>query len=440
MKEETEVSNIPRVKRNIEARLRRESLPDAPEGYAKDIWLLYDSVNNLDMQINDPKVVKELDNIFLEIEGGRDKALADYLEKKGFLASEKNLRSWWLPSVRNALSSPVKVFYNPSGKCPNKCLICFAKDYRKMELNESVAREAFNQITDLPIFWLNLGGCELAFYPLYFDFAEQAIDKGIFVSTAVSGVGLKREWAEKARNLEIKVKVSLDGPKRINDIQRPDTYEAAIGAIEMFREIGWPVRINMVHTKLNNEEEIVDEIFEIARRHGAIGIDLSVLRPKGAALENDLMIPFEDYKNGKVKRVVERFINHPYIQMHGLKAHVNRNLLTLDKVEPKPCQALGIHGSCGRYSMGVNMDGFIDSCFFLPDEYLPKANVNNPKLFTNPNFILNVWQNDETLAKVREYTRKEPCSNCKKKGIKFARGCPANAFYYGGIDPATFLH
>lgn len=431
--------NTININRKINARLRREQVIDV-KGHEKNVWLLYDSVYNLDTQINNPEIVASLDGIFLQNGEKRDEKLLDYLLDKYFLSSERNLRSWWLPSVKGALSSPIKLFYNPSGKCPNKCLTCFSDDYRRFSLEDNVAEETIDQIVNLPIFWMNLGGCELAFYPLYFDLARKAIDNGIHVSSAFSGVGLTQEMAEKIRDLGIKAKVSLDGPKKINDIQRPDTYEPAIKAIEMFREIGWPVRINMVHTSLNNEEKIMDEMFELAVKHGASGIDLSIVRPKGSAIINNLMIPVEDYKNGKVKSVISEFINHPYIEKYGLKAHVNRNLLTLDKVEPKPCQILGIHGSCGRYTMGINMDGTIDGCIFFKDEYIPKANVNSSELFTNPDYILNVWQKDETFAKIREYTKREPCHNCKEKKIEFARGCPACADYYGGVDPATFLH
>jgi MoaA/NifB/PqqE/SkfB family radical SAM enzyme len=142
----------------------------------------------------------------------------------------------------------VKLFFNPSGVYPNRCFTCFAE-------------EAFDQAVNMPIFWLNLGGCELLMYRRYFEFAKKAISNGIYTSTAISGVGLTRSWAEQARDLGIKIKVSLDGPKRVNDIQGPETYEAAIEAIELFREIGYPVRINMVHTRLNNDEAVIDEMY-----------------------------------------------------------------------------------------------------------------------------------------------------------------------------------
>ncbi|MFA5176111.1 MAG: radical SAM protein [Candidatus Nanoarchaeia archaeon] len=430
---------LPKINRKIDARLRKETIIECG-GKEKNIWLLYDSKRNLDIQINDPEDVYELAKIFLWGGAKRDKNLETYLSYKGYFEGKRNLKAWWLPAVKDALSSPVKLFYNPSGKCPNKCLTCFSDDYRRFSLEDSVAKETMDQIVNLPIFWMNLGGCELTFYPLYFEFAKKAIDNGIQVSSAFSGVGLTKDLAEKIKDLGIKAKVSLDGPKKINDIQRPGTYEPAINAIETFRELNYPVRINMVHTSLNNQEETIDEMFELAVKHGAAGIDFSIVRPKGSAITNNLMIPIEDYKNGKVKSVINRFINHPYIKQYGLKAHVNRNLLTLDKVEPKPCQILGVHGSCGRYTMGINMDGTIDGCIFLKDEYIPKTNVNSSELFTNSDYILNVWQNDKTFAKIREYTKKEPCDNCKKKKIEFARGCQACADYYGGVDPATYLH
>lgn len=430
------------MEKDIEVRLRREHIPNGVKSRPTDFWLLYDSDVNFDRFIGDSQIVERLDNIFQKNSDPevRDSEIAYYLQMCGILSETRKVRSYWLPPLEDTLSAPVKLFFNPSGECPNNCLTCFAEELTTATLEDRVAREAFNQVVEMPIFWMNLGGCELAFYPLYFEFAEKSIKNGIHTSTAISGVGLDREWAEQARDLGVKVKVSLDGPKRINDIQRPRTYEAAVEAIRLFREIEYPVRINMVHTKYNNDEGVIDEMFEIARTYGASGIDISVCRPKGGALKNDLMIPFEDYKNGKVKSVIDRFLNHPYIQKYRMRVWINKNVRTLDYLDAKPCQALNVHCNAGRYSMGVNNNGSVDACIFLPDEYIPKANINIPELFTNPNFILNVWQNDPTFRRVREYTRGELCPNCQEKGIEFVRGCKALEAYYGGADPAKLLH
>ncbi|MBU1136653.1 MAG: radical SAM protein [Nanoarchaeota archaeon] len=430
------------MEKDIEVRLRREHIPNGVKNKPTDFWLIYDFDINLDRFIGDFPIVKTLDKIFQEnsIQEERDNKIANYLQMSGILSEKRKVKSYWLPSVEDALSAPVKLFFNPSGKCPNKCLTCFAEELTKDTLEDHVARESFNQAVEMPIFWMNLGGCELAFYPLYFEFAEKAIKNGIHTSTAISGVGLKRKWAEQARDLGVKIKVSLDGPKEINDIQRPGTYGAAVEAIKLFKEIGYPVRINAVHTKYNNDEKVIDEMFEIAKMYGATGIDLSICRPKGGALRNNLMIPFEDYKNGKVKSVIRRFLYHPYIEKYKMKVWINKNVRTLNYLDAKPCQALNIHCNGGRYSMGINNNGLVDGCVFLPEEYIPKANINTPELFTNLNFILNIWQNDPTFRKVREYTKGELCPECKEKGIEFVRGCKALEAYYEGIDPAKLLH
>lgn len=428
-----------KMEKEIEVRLRREHIPNGVNGRPADFWLLYDSDINQDRFIGDPQIVKSLDNIFQKREE-RDKKMAEHLTMCGILSEKRRVRSYWLSPVKDALSAPVKLFFNPSGKCPNKCLTCFAQDRKKCHLDDNTARRAMEQITKMPIFWMNLGGCELSYYPLYFEFAEQGLKYGIHVTTAISGTGLTEDWAKKAKDLGIKIKVSLDGPKEINDIQRPNTYEAAIRAIELFRDISYPVRINMVHTRLNNSEKVIDEMFEIIKKHGATGIDLSLCRPKGGAIDNDLMISFEDYQNGKVKSIVDRLLNHPDAKKDRIKVWINKNQRTLDRLDAKPCQALNIHCNGGRYSMGINSDGIIDACIFLPPEYIPKANINTPELFTNPSFILDIWKRDKIFKKVREYTKGKLCIRCQKKGIELVRGCKACAAYYGGIDPLTLLH
>ncbi|MBT4135930.1 radical SAM protein [archaeon] len=431
-----------KVQKDIELKLRREHIPNGVRNRPADFWLLYDSDINHDRLIADVNSVARLDSIFQENSHPqeRDEEIVDYLMMSGVICDEKRLKSYWLPPVEDALSSPVKFFFNPSGKCPNKCLTCFADELSSATLEDKVAREALDQILNLPFFWLNLGGCELSFYPLYFEFAEKAIKSGVHASTAISGVGLKREWAERVRDLGVKVKVSLDGPKRINDIQRPETYEPAIEAIRMFRDIGYPVKMNLVHSRYNNDERVIDEMFDIALANGASGIDISICRPKGGALENDLMIPYEDFESGKVKSVLDRFLNHPYIKRHGIKAWVNKSYRKLDYLDAKPCQALNTHCNAGRYSMGVNNNGLIDACIFIPDELIPTANVNNPEFLRNPNFLLDVWQNNPIFKKVREASKGKLCGSCEDKGIEMVRGCLALEDYYKQGNPLHFLH
>jgi MoaA/NifB/PqqE/SkfB family radical SAM enzyme len=428
--------------KRIDVRLRREYIPNGVEGRKSNFWLLYDARTNQDREIEDSLVVRSLDNIYNKNDNQavRNEKIAEYLCLTGFVNEKLNVRAFWLPPVENALSAPVKIFFNPSGKCPNRCLTCFADVLGSATLKDKVAREAFDQLVNLPVFWMNLGGCELSFYHLYFEFAAKSIENGIHTSTAISGVGLTKDWAKNAKALGVKVKVSLDGPERINDIQRPGTFEPAISAIRLFRSIGYPIRINMVHTRLNNDEKIIDEMFEIAHKYGAAGIDISICRPKGGATTNDLMIPIEEYQNGKVRSVIDSFLNHPYIKSHGIKAWINKNARTLDYLNAKPCQALNIHCNAGRYSMGVNNDGSIDACIFLPNEYIPLANINTPELFCNSDFILNIWQTDSIFKKVRDYTKGILCQNCQQKGIAFIRGCKACAAYYHGIDPMVLLH
>ena len=62
----------------------------------------------------------------------------------GILSEERKVRSYWLPPVDDALSSPVKLFFNPSGECPNSCLTCFAEELTQVTLEDKVERSIRN--------------------------------------------------------------------------------------------------------------------------------------------------------------------------------------------------------------------------------------------------------------------------------------------------------
>lgn len=216
----------------IQAKLRRESIPTAAQDQPTDFWLLF--ANQQESRISDKDMVKALDDIFKEHDNKtRDDELVKYLVSQKLLSKNTQFKSYWLEPVEDALSAPIKIFLNPSGKCPNHCKTCSILMSRSQTLDDEIAREVMRQVVQMPVFWLTMVGGEPVDYPLFFEFAEQAINYGINVSTTISGVGLTKAWAEKARDLGIRLKVSLDGPKKVNDVQRPGTYESAIKAVKL---------------------------------------------------------------------------------------------------------------------------------------------------------------------------------------------------------------
>lgn len=198
----------------------------------------------------------------------------------------------------------------------------------------------------------------------------------------------------------------------------------------------------MVHTKLNNDEKVIDEMFKIAQENGAKGIELSRLRPLGGAMCNEIMIPYEDFKNGKVKEVLNAYTTHSFIEKYGLEIYCDSQLFPLDSPAERWLHKVwGVDCSAGKTNMGINMDGQVDSCYYLPQEYLPKANVNSLKDNPNSDFLLDTWRQDETLKKLRQFTRSSvKCHSCEQKNKMNVSICPAMTCYYNQPDPAVFLH
>ncbi|MFH0875176.1 MAG: radical SAM protein [archaeon] len=417
-------------------RIRRESIIGL-NGTEHNFWLLSDPYNDTITKVVEPKRIQCLDEI---VSSDDISALESNL---GGLATGKypQVRAWTLPPVINAYSAPIKVFFNPNNRCPYSCITCMNSGMGYSNLPPNVADEVFRQIIEMPIFAVKIAGGEPTIMNNFFKYAAQAVGQGIKVSTTTSGVNVTEEWAEEAKKLGIKVTVSLDGPKKISDIQRPGTYEAAIQAISLFKRINYPVIINMVHTKYNNSVPIIDRMFDIARENGARGIELSILRPSGGGLCNDLWIPDGQYQDGTVAMVVGRVRHHPYINQYGLVTHVNRNVLPGKEVYVLPIEEIfNVHCSAGWANMGINADGSIDTCMFLPPDYLPAASVLSDELFSDNQYLLHVWQNDPTIARLRAYNiARKGCSKCEFPKSPLVMGCMAMEQYLGH-DPSHNLH
>jgi MoaA/NifB/PqqE/SkfB family radical SAM enzyme len=146
--------------------------------------------------------------------------------------------------------APLLINWALTNRCNFRCQYC---DIWKSEYNELNTSQVFFIINEL----CRCGNAAIAFSggePLLREDLGEIIDycksKGIYTKITTNG-SLVTNYMERLKNVDL-VRISLDGPRQIQDIHRQqESYHAIVEAVKALRKENRHVLINCVITKLN---------------------------------------------------------------------------------------------------------------------------------------------------------------------------------------------
>lgn len=187
--------------------------------------------------------------------------------------------------ARRGLRAPVNITWEITLKCNLNCVHCLS-DAGVPVKNELTARECrvlADQLTDLKVFQVNIGGGEPFIREDFLDLLQYSHEKGLVTCVSTNGMLIDDGLAKRLSRFKmLYLQVSLDGSTAdVNDpIRGKGTFKKILGAIECFARQKVRFSINAVLTRTNYPQ--LDELRKLANGYGA-ELRVSRFRPSGRA-------------------------------------------------------------------------------------------------------------------------------------------------------------
>ena len=138
--------------------------------------------------------------------------------------------------LSEGLAAPICLTWELTYACNLECVHCLSSSGRRdpRELTTDEAKRVLDELHDLQVFYVNIGGGEPMIRRDFFELVEYAIGRGIGVKFSTNGFRITPERAHRlADSNYVDVQISLDGATaEVNDdVRGPGTYDAALRAL-----------------------------------------------------------------------------------------------------------------------------------------------------------------------------------------------------------------
>ena len=144
-----------------------------------------------------------------------------------------------------------------------------------------------DELRDLQVFYVNIGGGEPTIRPDFYDVVDYAVSQGVGVKFSTNGYSITPDRARQLAGSDyVDVQISIDGADAAtNDpIRGSGSYAAARRAMDRLAEAGFgPFKISVVVTRHNAGQ--LDAFEALAQQYGA-QLRLTRLRPSGRGADS----------------------------------------------------------------------------------------------------------------------------------------------------------
>ncbi len=308
-------------------------------------------------------------------------------------------------TIDRSYSFPFKLFVDITDKCQLNCEHCLTK---KLNLNNELSietlRDVIAECNEHGLFFVKIGGGEPFMHPNIYEIIEKFHQAGMYVSLSTNGILIDDTAAKVLRDNKVKVSISIEGPRNINDIIRGQGhFDIAMNALDILKKNGCNVILRVTLTRYMLNEDYLYELINLAKEKN-VKLKVSYCRPAGNAIDNHLLIQYEDYE--KYNSIIN-ILNDPAYE----------EIIIMDegmqiKQDPGLRELLYNGRICGaaNRSMHINSEGKIAPCVFLGQNYIE----------TNSNYqygdILRYWSEEEgsKFNDVRIIPTPKTCENCNR--------------------------
>ncbi len=331
--------------------------------------------------------------------------------------------------LKGGLDAPICLTWELTYACNLECVHCLSSSGRRdpRELTTDEAKAVLDELHDLQVFYINIGGGEPMIRRDFFELLEYSIERGIGVKFSTNGAFID---AEKARRLAamdyLDIQISLDGTDAVtNDAVRGDgSYATAIRAMEHLRDAGFgEFKISVVVTRHNVDQ--LDEFKALADSYGA-QLRITRLRPSGRGADSwHELHP----TNAQQRQIYE------WLLVHGDNVLTGDSFFHLNAIGVEngsgPLPGLNMCGA-GRVVCLIDPIGDVYACPFVIHDQFKAGSVRSDGGFTR------VWKESELFTELREPQSAGACASCGAYDA-CQGGCMAAKFFVGipldGPDP-----
>src|SRR5271168_967111 len=187
------------------------------------------------------------------------------------------------------LDAPICLTWELTYACNLACVHCLSSSGRRdpNELTPAEARGIVDDMVDLKVFYVNIGGGEPMLRPDFFDLVGYAVEHKVGVKFSTNGTRLTAERARRLAAMDyVDVQISIDGAlAATNDAVRGEgSFAAARSAMDNLAAANFgQFKISVVVTRENVTQ--LDRFAEIAESYGA-QLRLTRFRPSGRGVDS----------------------------------------------------------------------------------------------------------------------------------------------------------
>ena len=191
--------------------------------------------------------------------------------------------------LKTGLDAPICLTWELTYACNLQCIHCLSSSGQRdaRELSTAEAKRVLDQLRDLQVFYINIGGGEPMVRRDFFELVEHSVANGIGVKFSTNGAFID---AEKARRLAamdyLDIQISLDGvDAATNDAVRgAGSFDMARRAMDNLAAASFgPFKISVVVTRQNVPQ--LDRFKALADSYGA-QLRISLMRSSGGGVDS----------------------------------------------------------------------------------------------------------------------------------------------------------
>jgi mycofactocin biosynthetic radical S-adenosylmethionine protein MftC len=326
--------------------------------------------------------------------------------------------------LKSGLDAPICLTWELTYACNLQCVHCLSSSGQRdpRELTTAEAKHVLDELHDLQVFYINIGGGEPMVRRDFFELLEYSISQGIGVKFSTNGAFIDEDKARRLAAMDyLDIQISLDGTDAVtNDAVRGEgSYAMARRAMDNLAAANFgPFKISVVVTRHNVDQ--LDEFKALADSYGA-QLRVTRLRPSGRGADS-----WHDLHptNAQQRQI------YNWLMAHGENVLTGDSFFHLNALGD-PLPGLNMCGA-GRVVCLIDPIGDVYACPFVIHDEFKAGSVRDDGGFAR------VWKQSPLFLELREPQSAGACSSCGSYDA-CQGGCMAAKFFTGmpldGPDP-----
>ena len=312
------------------------------------------------------------------------------------------------------LEAPICLTWELTYACNLACTHCLSSSGRRdpRELTTAQARDFIDEVADMKVFYINIGGGEPMIRRDFFELVEHAVSRQVGVKFSTNGTRIDEAAARRLAAMDyLDIQVSIDGADAATSdrIRGAGSYDAARRAMDNLHEANFgEFKISVVMTRDSVEQ--LDEFEQLARHCGA-QLRLTRLRPSGRGV--DVWSELHPTREQN-RRLYHWLLGHPDVLTGDSFFHLS--------ALGSPLDGLNLCGA-GRVVCLIDPVGDVYACPFVIHDEFRAGNVLDAGFAA-------VWRSSELFAQLREPGNPGACGSCGSFDA-CRGGCMAAKFFTG---------